>query len=895
MDFYIPSHLSKEKIESILKALPGSRNKDKLASAKQIITNNTYLLPPFGRVKFNHLIDWEDKRSRSFERLIHGFTFLGCLVEGYIQTKELIYIEKSVSLIKDWISKFSYEKHHSTMAFHDETTALRMQYLLRFYIVGRGKISKEDESMIHNEMEKTAYLLSSDGFHATNTNHGMFQDIALLLFGLYFSESNTDKYAGYIQMAVKRLNNYFVSTYTQEGVHKEQAPSYHMLIALHIKNLVTWMNEINPTISAVFQEILKKTETYSTYIIRPDGRLPQISDTEPNLVKDSGYSKLYDSDSFKYAVSAGKEGIAPTQTDVVFEKSGYAIFRDDWLKKEKATYVLFTAAYNANYHKHSDDLNVLIYSNGEIITEAGPNGYNYSDPLTKYAYSSFGHNTLIVDGEGLPRTDNKFDKVYIKNSKISETVSEVTGINERYKDVSHKRHVKFDKVEQVIQIRDNITSNEEHEYKILWHVANSVKVHIRDRYIEFYRNEKKIMELEIETTTKYDMRLITGQKKPYVQGWYFPSMEKNEQQVVIELTFYGRDVELLSHFRLSNFKLNERNPFAMEKVYQSSKNIRYHFEPATDHKLNDKLLIVFSAMGPINSFVYNYMRTIEDVGCNKLYILDDFGDQGAYYLAEKQDFSIESSVMSLIQYIMSKNNILHKDVISVGSSKGGFAALYFGIKGHFGNIIAGAPQSKVGDFTIDQAPHHNIANYISGNNNKASKLYLNSLLYRLLDQPTDTNTSIELFCGKADHHYKDHVFPFYETAKSKGFNVSLESMEGITHEELRTFFPKYLTYKVKSILGIEHKYEVEKIIVKKLLCTLIDGTIRVECTAVGENLIYAFYVYLNGIVVHKQHYIKNNTFEYTPIENGIYQVKVFIREKDEGTTITKISNKINVN
>ena len=48
------------------------------------------------------------------------------------------------------------------------------------------------------------------------------------------------------------------------------------------------------------------------------------------------------------------------------------------------------------------------------------------------------------------------------------------------------------------------------------------------------------------------------------------------------------------------------------------------------------------------------MSTLKEIPANKLYILDDFGDQGAYYLREKRDFSIETAVISLNQYIMEK-------------------------------------------------------------------------------------------------------------------------------------------------------------------------------------------------------------------------------------------------
>ena len=91
-------------------ALPKSRNKDYLLSANNIVDKNIYTFPPFGMVKFPKLIDWKDNRSRSFERLIHGFTFLGCLTDAYKETRDQRYIQKGIELINDWLEKHSLKR-----------------------------------------------------------------------------------------------------------------------------------------------------------------------------------------------------------------------------------------------------------------------------------------------------------------------------------------------------------------------------------------------------------------------------------------------------------------------------------------------------------------------------------------------------------------------------------------------------------------------------------------------------------------------------------------------------------------------------------------------------------------------------------------------------------------
>lgn len=96
------------------------------------------------------------------------------------------------------------------MAYHDETTALRLQYLLKFYIYAWNFITESDREKIETRMWETAGLLSEEHFHATNTNHGMFQDISLLLFGFYFDNGKNTLSKRYINLAVNRLKEYFL-------------------------------------------------------------------------------------------------------------------------------------------------------------------------------------------------------------------------------------------------------------------------------------------------------------------------------------------------------------------------------------------------------------------------------------------------------------------------------------------------------------------------------------------------------------------------------------------------------------------------------------------------------------------------------------------------------------
>ena len=111
---------------------------------------------------------------------------------------------------------------------------------------------------------------------------------------------------------------------------------------------------------------------------------------------------------------------------------------------------------------------------------------------------------------------------------------------------------------------------------------------------------------------------------------------------------FNKAIDLLKTKYLMKFK---------QKTYMGSKyKINYLLEKNSKSK---DLLIVFSACTKIGQKArYNYIRTLDEFKCNKLYILDDFGfdGRGAYYLGKDKDFMIEKDVIALINKVSTEIN-----------------------------------------------------------------------------------------------------------------------------------------------------------------------------------------------------------------------------------------------
>lgn len=207
------------------------------------------------------------------------------------------------------------------------------------------------------------------------------------------------------------------------------------------------------------------------------------------------------------------------------------------------------------------------------------------------------------------------------------------------------------------------------------------------------------------------------------------------------------------HYRINALKLR-----LLEKRYDNG--VKYIFV----NKQSDKLLVVFSGIGSD----YNYRRSFRDSSWDQLYIKDSWANGLSYYLYEDGSNHPEVLTSEFINAFLSTHS--YSKIVSFGSSKGGSAALYFGIKHHFYQIYCGACQFKVGDYI---AIFHKDDNYypkLMGNIPEEEGIkILNGKFERILEDNMSSNTSVYLVYSTAEHTYDDHIIPLLK--KLDGCNI----------------------------------------------------------------------------------------------------------------------------
>ncbi|KRM21206.1 hypothetical protein FC90_GL001743 [Latilactobacillus graminis DSM 20719] len=246
--------------------------------------------------------------------------------------------------------------------------------------------------------------------------------------------------------------------------------------------------------------------------------------------------------------------------------------------------------------------------------------------------------------------------------------------------------------------------------------------------------------------------------------------------------------------------------FQMQSRTKKRKQLKLHYILKKTSAVNAPLIVIFSAF-PRTGYeaTYNYLKTLEGIPAHRLYILDRFGAQkrGTYYLANNGDFTLRSMVQELIRDI--KIQVGTQRLICVGSSKGGYAALYYGHLMGAECVIAGAPQYYLGNYLSDQPLKKPILEGVMGNSCQSSIDFLNHLLPDLITQ-TPTLKMIYLHYSDQEHTYHEHIQTLIELLTKKEQPLNLNVAHYNDHQAVRHYFPRYLQTSLLSLqLGTKKK------------------------------------------------------------------------------------------
>ncbi|WP_306320341.1 MULTISPECIES: hypothetical protein [unclassified Streptomyces] len=171
---------------------------------------------------------------------------------------------------------------------------------------------------------------------------------------------------------------------------------------------------------------------------------------------------------------------------------------------------------------------------------------------------------------------------------------------------------------------------------------------------------------------------------------------------------------------------------------------------------NRRLVVVFANFDAPDEYGWS-TGVLDTVRANVLWIRDSFDGHNSYYLCRDGEFGIEDSVVALIDRFAAALDLTREDCVLLGTSKGGSAALYFGLKYGYRDVVSVVPQFRIGSYVMNRHPR--TAAYMLGRNAEARAVELDEALPALVRDSAHRDTNIYLVSAVGDPQYRTEIEP----------------------------------------------------------------------------------------------------------------------------------------
>lgn len=369
-----------------IKLLKYDKRTDKIAESA--MQDFIIPFPNFEMTDFSKNHNWNaenDKYGKSYQLYIHSLRFVSSLLLQYEKKQDINYLKKAEEFIESWI-KFMNSKPKNEMIWYDHPVANRVQNIIHFLYLAKGKLSVDEEKYYKVLRQHGDFLM--DDSHYNYNNHALMMDRSLMILGNILDDYDLFG-TGY-----RRSIETFWYSFSSQGSHLENSPDYHRMVLLMYIEIEKYLKKHDQTFGTTINHYLELATQFLPIIARPDKRMPALGD--------SGNSALGRVKKYKN-FSDVELGLTVAQRE-----------------QPETFYVSFIAGYSSITHKHRDDLSLTLYYAGDdILVDSGK--FNYGkDIRRRYVMSPEAHSTLFFDNEDYKlEKENRFTRK-VKTSKYFE-------------------------------------------------------------------------------------------------------------------------------------------------------------------------------------------------------------------------------------------------------------------------------------------------------------------------------------------------------------------------------------------------------------------------------------------------------------------------------------------
>ncbi|GGK13391.1 heparinase II/III domain-containing protein [Luteimonas terricola] len=380
------------------------RSNAALRAGRDLVDGGIYRFRAFEPVVIDLFADWTANPlgNRSWQWHSASFNFMSWLIAVHAVTGDQRALDHAARAIETWHRQFVVADSDYEFAWHDHATSNRIMAVLSLLCHLDEHPGKFDLNVLIPEfLAAHGDRLCLEEMYSKHTNHGIDQSRALLL--LATCAPWLEGASRWSQVALARLEDELGHAFAADGGHVENSPGYHQFVS---KLFADVLQTFGDTLDAPFRDRLRgklvEAARFMAWIVRPDGRLPLIGDTECKPAVNV-YQPLEGTGEYshvQWVCSRGRSGTRPEGWSRLFPDAGYFVARNDWESAEapgEALHLVFRCGQLSEYHRHDDDLSLTLWWGNDWLLDGG--GYSYVErhPVRRYLRSKWGHNVVVVD------------------------------------------------------------------------------------------------------------------------------------------------------------------------------------------------------------------------------------------------------------------------------------------------------------------------------------------------------------------------------------------------------------------------------------------------------------------------------------------------------------------
>ncbi len=375
---------------------------DALARADSLL-DNVFILGVHEPVRLTDDLKWTENNpsgSKNWEFNLHALDILCSLNAAYRATGDGRYLDRGERLIRDYAAdNFDSGKIPSHYSWYDHSVAYRSIHTIDFWRVWlHAGCGREFARLYLEFIWRHAVYLEKKKYYTAGTNHGIYQNVALLRIALAFPEFRS---AGmWRALAIERMEKQVSDNFTSDGIHREFSPGYHILST---RLLACFLDDLGADegahLSGRYKRTLGMARRNSVYLFHPDGRIATIGDTSL-MEADAGLGPIAGRNpGIRWVATGGRRGHPPRRRSMAFHQAQLFVMRSGWglsrpLREESCLIADFCPYGKA--HQQDDYLSFELTGRGfRWIVDPGVFSYTPSDKRRKYVISPQAHNVII--------------------------------------------------------------------------------------------------------------------------------------------------------------------------------------------------------------------------------------------------------------------------------------------------------------------------------------------------------------------------------------------------------------------------------------------------------------------------------------------------------------------